>query len=224
MTTSFFIAWACVLATGGILIPLLEWAVTSKQYSEYRIRTPKNYRLPALQKALNTNLNMLLSLLIYIAFLIYFGDTVIYAGWPGMVLLLGEVLAVLLLYDFMYYLFHRGMHHPKVMQYVHYLHHKVRYTTATESTFIHPLENIGGVALLCLSLWIVGPISGASFVVMFFIYQTANIMVHSNLVIPHPSWRLFGFWAEKHDIHHTRINYNFASIFPFWDQAFGTYK
>lgn len=224
MTPTFFAVWIVLMLGGGALIAWLTWAVESERFSPYRIRTPKQYRLPPVRKFINVNLNLILSLGIFCAFLSWFGHALLRPEWPGFVLLLGESLGVLLLYDFMYYFFHRGMHHRRLMSMVHYVHHYVRYPTAQESTYLHPLENIIGLCLLWLAIWAVGPISGASFLVVFAVHMIANILVHSNLVFPHPAFRLFNFWAEKHDIHHSKLNYNYASIFPFWDQAFGTYK
>jgi sterol desaturase/sphingolipid hydroxylase (fatty acid hydroxylase superfamily) len=132
------------------------------------------------------------------------------------------VLGILLLYDLMYYFFHRGMHLRRVMKYCHVVHHRVRSPTSSESTFLHPLEGICGLGLLILSIVILGPISTVSFLVTFAIYSAVNIIVHSNLIIPHPAFRLFNFWVAKHDVHHHRARNNYASIFPFWDQAFVT--
>jgi sterol desaturase/sphingolipid hydroxylase (fatty acid hydroxylase superfamily) len=224
MDMNFYLLWIAILGFDGALMYSLAWAAESVRFSKYRIRTPKNYQIPPLRKAINTNLNNVLSLLIFIAFFIFAGERFLQPGWPGITMLLGETLLVLLLYDFMYYFFHRFMHHPKVLRHVHRVHHLVRFPTANESIFLHPLETIGGLGLLILSVLILGPISAYSFLLIFFVYSSVNIIVHSNLVIPHPAFRLFNFWSEKHDIHHSKLNYNYASIFPFWDQAFGTFK
>lgn len=224
MDTNFFIIWIAIMAYDGLLIAWLAWAANSPRFAEYRIRTPKSYKIPAFRKHLNTSLNNLLSVILFLGFLYFIGQNHLYGDWPGIPLLLGESLAVLLLYDFLYYFFHRGMHHRMVLKYVHRVHHLVKFPTSTESIFLHPAELLGGLGLLFFSLWVVGPISTASFLVIFFVYSTANILVHSNLVFPHPVFRLFNFWAEKHDIHHEKLKYNYASIFPFWDQAFGTFK
>lgn len=224
MNTTFFYIWIGILAFDGILMYFLVWAANYPPLNQYRIRTPKNYQIPRARKWTNTSLNNLFSLLIFISFFYFLGDHYLVPGWPGATTLFGESLGVLLLYDFMYYFFHRGMHHPKVLKYVHKTHHYVRFPTASESIFLHPAETAGGLGLLILAIVIIGPISAASFLVIFFVHSTVNIIVHGNIVIPHPAFRLFNFWAEKHDVHHAKLNYNYASIFPFWDQAFGTYK
>ena len=223
MSTAFFVAWGIILLGDALLMSFLTWAAHSQRYGKYRIRNGIN-RITRAKKAINTQLNNLLSLCIFAAYIYYLGGSTLYAGTPRMAVLIGEVLGVLLLYDFMYYCFHRGLHHPRLMRYVHGVHHFVRNPVADESIYVHPAEAIGGLSLLILAIVIVGPVSTTSFLLIFLIHSTANIIVHSNLVFPHPAFRLFNFWAIKHDIHHHTVRDNYASIFPFWDQAFGTAK
>ncbi|WP_339674314.1 sterol desaturase family protein [uncultured Zhongshania sp.] len=225
MNTYFLIMIAAVFVTNTVLIGFMTWAVQSERFGKYRIRTPERNRIPTGKKYINVSLNMLLSLLLFVAAFYYLGDKLVYVGSTSVATLVGEVLASLMLYDFMYYFLHRGMHYPKVMKYVHGVHHYVRFPTSVESTYLHPLENILGVSLLFIAVVILGPISTTAFAIMFFIYTSVNIIVHSNLVFPHPALRLLNFWAIKHDIHHGKhLNANYASIFPFWDQMFGTAK
>lgn len=218
MDTTFFICWGLILAFDGILMATLDWP----GFVKYRIRTSPTPQISPARKRINTGLNNVLSLLIFASFFYFLGDTSMVPGWPGLTKFFGEVLGVLLLYDFMYYFFHRAMHIRKVMRFCHAVHHRVRFPTAGESIFLHPLENIGGLGLLILAIVILGPISTISFLAIFLIHSAINLIVHSNLVIPHPAFRLFNFWVVKHDVHHHKARNNYASIFPFWDQAFGT--
>lgn len=224
MNTTFFAIWIAMLIFDGVLMAWLTWAATSERYGKYRIRPAKTNPIPIMRKRLNTNLNNFLALLIFIAYFTYLGEATLYAGWPGVARLLGETLGVLLLYDLMYYGYHRCLHHPKLMKYVHGVHHFVRNPTAGESIYLHPAEQMGALGLLILAIVVLGPISTTSFLAIFFIYSTANIIVHANLVFPHPAFRLFNFWVATHDVHHDKVRHNYASIFPFWDQAFGTFK
>jgi sterol desaturase/sphingolipid hydroxylase (fatty acid hydroxylase superfamily) len=218
MNTTFFICWALILAFDGALMAALDWPT----FAKYRIRTPTTPQIPPLRRRVNTGLNNVLSLLIFASYFHFLGETVMYAGWPGVTKFFGEVLGVLLLYDFMYYFFHRFMHIRSVMRFCHAVHHRVRFPTAGESIFLHPLENLGGLGLLILAIVMLGPVSTFSFLAIFLIHSSVNLIVHSNLVIPHPAFRLFNFWVVKHDVHHHKARNNYASIFPFWDQAFGT--
>lgn len=222
MTPTLLIGWVIVLAIAGLLMATLAWA--AQHYAEYRIRTPETYRIPIGRKISNIALNMTLSPLIMLAFFYYFGDEAFYQGEIRPAVIFGEGLLALLLYDFAYYFMHRAGHHPKLMKWVHGVHHCVRFPTSPESIYLHPAENIAGLGLLCLSFYIVGPVHEISFLLAFLVHSTVNIFVHSNLIWPHPAMRLLNYWAEKHDHHHHKLKHNYASIFPFWDQAFGTYK
>lgn len=224
MDLQFFIILGVILVFDGILMSFMAWAAQSSSLKKYRIRTPTTYRIPKLKKALNIGLNGLLSMVFFAAVLYHFGDYLIDDEPVNGVTIFGEVLASLLLYDFMYYFLHRGMHHPKYMKYVHGVHHYVRFPTSTESIYLHPVENLSGLGLLCIAMAIIGPISATSFLMVFFAHSVVNILVHSNLNLPHPAFKLLNFWAIKHDLHHGKhLNRNYASIFPFWDHMFGTY-
>ncbi len=224
MSETFFIILAMNRAFDGILIAGYSWAATSTRFAQYRIRTPETYRIPQRRKIINTTLNALLSLTFIGAVFYFAGDALVHGEHAGGLTIFGEVLASLLLYDFMYYFMHRGMHHPKLMKYVHGVHHYVRFPTSSESAFLHPLENIAGLGLLFLAVAILGPVSAVSFLIIFFVHSTANIIVHCNLVLPWGIFKLFNFWAKKHDLHHGKhLNRNYASLFPFWDLMFDTY-
>lgn len=224
MLLDVYIVMGVILVFDGILMAGLMWAVNSKQYSQYRIRTPKTYRIPKSRKFINTSLNSLLSLVFLFAVIQTFHGYLFHDGEAKGLTIFGEVIASLLLYDFFYYFMHRGMHHPKAMKFVHGVHHYVRFPTSMESIYLHPVENLAGLALLMGSIALLGPISMEAFCIVFFLHSTFNILVHSNLVLPHPVFKFFNFLAIKHDLHHGKhLNKNYASLTPFWDLMFGTY-
>lgn len=222
LSTEFFIAWGAILAFDGILMGTLTHLAGSPKHAHLRAKPPQVPPIEPVLKRVNTVLNNLLSLAIFASFFWFFGERSLYAGWPGALTFLGEVLGVLMLYDFLYYFFHRFMHVRSVMRYCHAVHHRVRSPMSDESIFLHPLETLGGVGLICLTVVVLGPISAISWLAMFAIYSTVNIVVHSNLVYRHPALRLFNFWVETHNVHHQKARNNYSSIFPFWDQMFGT--
>lgn len=225
MLGEIYLMLFAILAIDGALMALLMWMVHSERYKKYRIRTPETQRISNEKKFKNISGNGIFSTVLLVAVIYLFHDVLIYEGSARGVVIFGEVAGALLLYDFMYYFMHRTMHHPKLMKYVHGVHHYVRYPTSAESIYLHPVENAAGLLLLMLSIYLLGPISIVSFGIAFFVYSTVNILVHSNLVLPHPAFRLFNFWAVKHDYHHGKhLNKNYASITPFWDLMFGTYK
>ena len=175
-------------------------------------------------EAVNTGLNNAFSMMIFGSYFYFLGARTLYAGTPGFFVLAWQTLGVLLLYDLMYYFFHRAMHRPFLMRTVHGIHHQVRFPLARLSVYLHPLETLGGLGLLILAIVLLGPISSTAFLLIFLIHSLANIIVHSNLHFDHPAMGLFNFWVAKHDVHHDKFKYNYASIFPFWDMAFGTSK
>lgn len=218
-----------LLVIGGIAGALMmfgQWAVLSNKYKQYRLRTPTAAQsIPVKRKVINVGLNMIFTSLIFVAAMMFFSDKLFHANATPVVMMFGEILAVLMLYDFMYYFMHRAFHHPKLMKYVHGIHHRARFPTTMESIFLHPFEAFAGLALLLGSTAVIGPVSWISFLCIIFIHTIANVLVHMNLALPSPIFKLSNYWAQKHDFHHGKhLNKNFASIFPFWDMMFGTYQ
>lgn len=223
MGVAFFAAWGVMLLLVGSLVALLTHMATSERFSRYWMSPPQRPALPPRLVLVNTMFNNTLSLIIYAVYFFFLGDKTLYAGWPGTLRCCGEVLGVLLLYDFMYYFFHRFMHLHGVMRLCHAVHHRVRSPTSAQSIFLHPLELIGGLGLLVLSIAVLGPISAISFLLIFMLHSVANVVTHANLCIPHPAFRAFNALAARHRAHHQKLRCNYASLFPFWDRAFGTH-
>ncbi|HEY6881719.1 MAG TPA: sterol desaturase family protein [Polyangiales bacterium] len=133
-----------------------------------------------------------------------------------------ESALVLLVYDFTYYFLHRAMHIKKVMRWIHGVHHRARNPSALESFYLDPFEMLAGVSLLFAATWVVGPVHVVSFGVVFFVYSTLNVLVHSGLVFGSLAAPL-DFLARKHNVHH-RVDFgkNYASLTPLPDLLFGT--
>ena len=223
LTSTFWAVFWALTAFAGVLAISLDALSKSPRMAHMRIRPYGRNRYPAGKQFINTTLNQIMSLLWFIAFFIYFGDQVFANTWqPSLARCVGEVLGVLLMYDFVYYWYHRAAHHPKMMRYMHGTHHWVRNPTALESTYLNPLEPTIAVFILFFSVYLLGPISHLSWALIFFIYSICNLLVHSSLIIPHPAFRWFNFMVRKHDEHHQLFRVNFANLFPFWDQMFGT--
>jgi sterol desaturase/sphingolipid hydroxylase (fatty acid hydroxylase superfamily) len=221
MTTGFFIGLVAIFVFDTILGGVLGWMARNEKYTRYRIHVGRN-PIAEKKRTMSIALNYTIPQLMYGGFLYFLGNHILYKGLPSIPTLFGETIGVIMLYDFMYYFFHRAMHWPAGMKLIHGVHHRIRYATAEASTYLHPAEGIGGTALFLLSIVILGPISGTSFLIDFFLFSAINIYVHSNFVFPHPAFRLLNFWTRTHDVHHYYCRNNYSSIFPFWDQMFGT--
>jgi sterol desaturase/sphingolipid hydroxylase (fatty acid hydroxylase superfamily) len=224
MTTTFIVCLLLIAAYAGILIALTQWAAHSKRYGQYRIRTPESYRIPLKKRIINIGGNTVLAVIIYTSVLTLFHGYLFSDEPVSGLTVFGQVLGVLLFYDFFYYFMHRTLHHRKLMKWVHGVHHKARFPSAVESLYLHPLEQLAGLSLLMGSTAILGPVSTTAFLLIVFVHTTANILVHTNMVFPHPACKLANYWAQRHDVHHGKhLNRNYASIFPFWDMMFDTY-
>lgn len=224
MSAYLLTGFVLILVFNGALMALMQWLAVVKM-PEARLRPPKPNKITLRKKSINVIGNSTVAVSFIFVSLYFGGGSMIYGASENvsMMTIFGEVLAVLLVYDFMYYLAHRSMHHPKLMKYVHGIHHYIRYPTAFESVYVHPIEGIVGIGLFMLAMFMLGPISATSFLVAFFIYSSVNILVHANIRINHRIFKLSNYWAERHDIHHgTQLNKNYASIFPFYDQFFDT--
>jgi sterol desaturase/sphingolipid hydroxylase (fatty acid hydroxylase superfamily) len=223
MPKELLIGVIAVLISSGVLMAIMQYAAVVKM-PEKRIRPPRANRITLKAKILNVLGNMGIALVLIFGSLILLGDQMITTEPTAWYMVIAQAFAALMVYDFMYYFFHRGMHHPKVMKQVHGVHHYIRHPTAFESVYVHPLEGIGGVTLLIIGVLIVGPISVGSFVLALFIYNNCNILVHANISWDSKLMGLPNYWAKRHDIHHgVHLNRNYSSIFPFWDKMFGTY-
>jgi sterol desaturase/sphingolipid hydroxylase (fatty acid hydroxylase superfamily) len=219
----FYFLIVSVLLLDGVLLSFLAFAYHAGRFEPYRISLKESMKVPGAERIKNIAFIAVLSLMAVFAmttvlFRFRLHDRPVSAARLG-----GEILAILLVYDFAYYWLHRAMHTKKGMRWVHGRHHEVHNPTAMESFYLTPAELFAGLGLLCACTWLIGPVSIWSFVVVFFIHSTLNITVHSGLV----SRRLL-LWpidhlTHKHYIHHAgNYNNNYASLTPFWDLLFGT--
>ena len=139
-----------------------------------------------------------------------------------------EGAAILLLYDFFYYLVHRyPFHEWRVLRRVHAVHHVVRNPSALDSLYLHPLECFLGLALLwaCTGLvaFVVAPVSTYSFAWAFLVYSTLNVIVHSGMRMRMFPFSIVTYLATRHDNHHKNMKAkNYASVTPLWDRLLGT--
>jgi sterol desaturase/sphingolipid hydroxylase (fatty acid hydroxylase superfamily) len=186
---------------------------------EEPVRTLKGtgfWRIAAVNAVLSVSLVYALIYLLY-SFLFYEE-----AASPWRMLL--EGVGILISYDFVYYLVHRyPFHQWQMLKKVHAVHHTVRYPTAYDSLYMHPVENIIGLFLLMLCTYLVGPVSIYTFAGVFVIYSCLNILNHTGLDLPFFPFRTLSYLARKHDSHHISMRSgNYASITPLFDRLFGT--
>jgi sterol desaturase/sphingolipid hydroxylase (fatty acid hydroxylase superfamily) len=152
------------------------------------------------------------------------GDYLFYSAETPLWMMAVEALAVVFIYDFAYYFFHRyPLHEWKLLRWVHAVHHAARNPRTIDSLLLHPIETVGGLSLLFGSIAAVGGIHLYTFAVIFSTYATFNILNHAGVNIPHFPFKTLGNLAVKHDRHHhSMLSGNYASITPLPDMVFGT--
>lgn len=202
---------------------IATWLSAASRFRHLRIRT-NTRTIP--RKYVSITLNGTLAAVMYASAALLGNELLYQTDLAHNVLRIAvDSLLVLLVYDFFYYILHRWLHTPTMMRHVHGVHHRVHYPEAMDGLYLHPAETFAGVSLLFAAMAVVGPISVASFLTVAFVHSIANIATHTNLVVPHRIFALVNYWAVRHDFHHSsHRDANYASIFPFWDRMFGTYR
>ncbi len=209
--------------SGGLLIGLtllFRMPVTANhRIREEPVRSlkgPEFWRTAIFNSVMSISLVYGLTYLLY-AFLFYEE-----AASPWRMLL--EGVGILITYDFAYYFVHRyPFHQWRLLKGVHAVHHTVRYPTAYDSLYMHPVENAIGLLLLMLCTFLVGPVSVYAFAGVFVIYSFLNILNHAGFDLPFFPFRTLTYLARKHDQHHVSMRSGtYASITPLFDRLFGT--
>ena len=134
-----------------------------------------------------------------------------------------------LMISLMNYGLHRLMHGIAFFWAIHKVHHSDIAVDFSTSVRHHPAETLVSLLFNGLAIWLLGldPVAAASVPavqLMLAFYQHANMRTHplfESILKP------FIVTADMHQIHHSldlkEGNSNFGTIFPWWDQLFGTY-
>lgn len=142
-----------------------------------------------------------------------------------------DIVAVLAIFDFFYYLTHRFLFHGRgPLVKVHALHHQARTPTYIDALFVHPLETAMGLSLFLLSIPLVAAITGAplnafSMGVATLIFTQLNILNHSYVNLPEHPFKAITYITQVHAAHHVNMDSgNYATLSMIYDRLFGTYE
>eukprot|EP00824_Muranothrix_gubernata_P004444 TRINITY_DN15632_c0_g1_i1.p1 TRINITY_DN15632_c0_g1~~TRINITY_DN15632_c0_g1_i1.p1 ORF type:complete len:273 (+),score=49.11 TRINITY_DN15632_c0_g1_i1:45-821(+) len=145
---------------------------------------------------------------------------------PSLPTAIGQLLAFLVIEDFVHYWFHRALHTPVIYKWVHKTHHHFKYPFGLAASYAHWSEVlILGIPtysgplllrphLLVLYMWII-------------LRQLDAVLTHCGYALPFdPAYLLPSFYGGTvaHDYHHHKFDANYGSRLTVWDKAFGTYK
>lgn len=142
------------------------------------------------------------------------------------------------LFDFMHYWAHRIMHENRYLYRLHkthHSHHHVRPVVAFYQNIVDlVLSNSIPFALSIYAFHYIAPISKLQLCLLYTYKIFIEIAGHNNKTsyptcsFPQFIWlpKLFGIelLTEDHNVHHTRVQCNYAKRFTLWDKVFGTYR
>ncbi len=141
---------------------------------------------------------------------------------------LTDIVLMLLVFDFFYYLTHRFLFHGVgYFKRVHAVHHQVHEPTHIDALYVHPLETFIGQALFigtAIGLGaLVGPFHAVSVAAAYVIYVQLNVINHTYVDLPYFPFKPLDYITTKHAIHHINMSKgNYATITMMYDYAFGT--
>lgn len=151
-------------------------------------------------------------------------------GWivPGqtesVIGIIAEVAVLLLLMDFLMYLFHFAAHLPLVYKVLHGKHHEHISTNFLSLFVLHPLETIG-FGLMMLVLLVGHDFSVISISIYLLLNLIWGTIGHLNReFFPSSFDRFFVGTTRFHNQHHLDESKNFGFYTSIWDRLFGTYK
>lgn len=148
--------------------------------------------------------------------------------WLGLPAFAAAAVAVVVL-DFSFYVAHVSWHKVPALWRIHAVHHCDPDMDVTTTIRQHPLENLIRVAVIAVTVVLVGASAQA-----LAVYRTASainaLLEHANLRVPLWLDRALSCvttWPYMHNVHHSRVpsetDSNYGNLFSFWDRIFGTF-
>lgn len=139
-----------------------------------------------------------------------------------------EVVVVLMVFDFFYYLTHRFLFHGKLLNKVHALHHQARTPTYIDALYVHPLETTIGLVLFLGTIPLIavlggGPLNAFSMAVATLVFTQLNTINHTFVNLPYFPFKTLDTITSIHAAHHVDMNHgNYATLTMLYDWLFGT--
>ncbi len=212
--------WTGLLTGAAVVLYRSQWAQGKRIREQTDPRTIKGARL-AKHLVGNGTLSGIFTFGVPLVLYGQFFSPAQTSWWVGAT----QIIALLVLYDFLYYFLHRDILHGP-LQMVHAVHHQARFPQACDSLYLHPVETILGLLVWsgCIAIiTAISPMHPTAFLIALWLYTTINVVVHWGLETRWPVFAYFDFMARKHDAHHVNMRAkNYASLSTLPDIVFGT--
>ena len=172
----------------------------------------------------NNRAGLITNVVFYLAILPFCVDLSPRPLWRNVV----DVVAVLMVFDFFYYLTHRFLFHGRPLRKIHALHHQARTPTYVDALYVHPVETTIGLVLFLGSIPLVAivagaPLSAMAMAVATLIFTQLNQINHTFVDLPEFPFRTLDKITSLHAAHHVDMNQgNYATLTMLYDWLFGT--
>ena len=150
--------------------------------------------------------------------------------WRG----LFDIVLILMVYDFFYYLTHRFLFHAahdsrfavlRFFRRVHAVHHQARDPSHIDAFYVHPVETTIGQLLFHITVLGLGLALGGFHVVSVAIASLVYIQLNTfnHVKFELPGYKVLNWISFKHHVHHIDMQKgNYATITLLYDKLFGT--
>lgn len=139
-----------------------------------------------------------------------------------------DMIAVLMVFDFFYYVTHRFVFHGKPLRKIHSLHHQARTPTYIDALYVHPIETTIGLVLFLGSIPLIGaltggPLNAISMAIATLVFTQANQLNHTYVNLPYFPFKTIDHITSIHAAHHVDMSCgNYATLTMVYDRLFGT--
>ena len=202
--------------------------------SSIHLKFLAKYRIQKRQIKASTFYNRLPLIFLNITLLIIVSSVGLYYMFPlfdsvidiNIKTILIQLFFILVVDDLYFYFLHFWMHKNKyILDKIHRTHHKAITPFALEYIYVHPLEWMLGyigpfIAIFIISIFF--PVNILAFWAYQLIRNLHELDVHSGFKSVVSKWIPFWGESEHHDLHHEKLNGNYATTFTIWDNLFNT--
>lgn len=194
-------------------------------FKKYRIQN-QEYKEGIFSNRMPLFIFNFITLLVFSGVGAYFIFDFLDTTWDPWYVIAGQVLFAFLIDDLFFYFYHRYLHENKfLLKHIHSIHHRATKPFPLEYLYAHPLEWMTGtlgVVLGFLGILLFMKINLYAFWIFGLLRNLHEIQIHSDLKLPFISKFPFLSKTEHHDLHHAKLNGNYASTFLIWDKILGT--
>jgi sterol desaturase/sphingolipid hydroxylase (fatty acid hydroxylase superfamily) len=143
-----------------------------------------------------------------------------------------DIVVILMVYDFVYYLTHRYLFHNSgflggPLLWMHAVHHQQKNPCRMDSSYIHPLEVAIGLGLYVGTIFVLSRFMGefhvATIIITFVAFTQLNLHNHDLWTVDRFPFKWAAYFSRMHHHHHAKFTGgNFATITLLYDWMFRT--